>query len=330
MPLKDVVVQIDVAQPAPRVGLGTPLILAVKTGASTYQEYASLALLAADFANTTEAYKKAQAIFAQQDRPEKVAVATYEAGAIDEALDAFYNRGWHFALVANDLSADQVDAATYIAGKDFKFLAAQVSDNTEREALASKARTLIFDHDVAGEHLDAAAVGALGSLEVGSITWKFKGGFAGITGRYLQEDELTLIEEDNAMAYVFKAGKAQLSDGIDATGEFIDALHGQDFVKVDMENEVQNALQNAPKVPYDARGISLIEASATTTLQRAFGQGIIAQRADGQPDYTIQALTREQSSVQDRANRIYKGLSFQFSLAGAIHRVDPINGEILV
>lgn len=330
MPLKDVVVQIDVAQPAPRVGLGTPLILEVKTGASTYKEYTSLTLLAADFATTTDAYKKAQAIFAQKNRPEKVAVATYEAGSIDDALNAHYNRGWHFALVANDLSADQVVAADVVAGKEFKFLAVQVADNAGREALADKARTLIFDHNVEGENLDAAAVGALGSLEVGSITWKFKGDFAGITGRNLTEDELSLIEADKAMAYVFKAGKAQLSDGIDAMGEYIDAVHGQDFVKVDMENEVQNALQNAAKVPFDARGISLIEASATTTLQRAFAQGIIAQRADGQPDYTIQALSREQSDPQDRANRVYKGLSFQFALAGAIHRVDPIKGEILV
>lgn len=330
MPLQDVVVQIDVAQPAPRIGLGTPLILAEKVGASTYKEYASLTLLAADFANTTDVYKKAQAIFAQQDRPAKVAVATYETGEPAIALEQHYNRAWHFVLLANDLAADQLDVATLVAGKDFKFFAAQVSDNAGREALAGKLRTIIFDHNVVGEHLDAAAVGALGSLEVGSITWKFKGGFAGITARYLTEDELTLIEEDNAIAYVFKAGKAQLSDGIDAAGEYIDALHGQDFVKVDMENEVQNALQNAPKVPYDARGISLIEASATTTLQRAFGQGIIAQREDGQPDYTIQALTREQSSAQDRAARIYKGLSFQFALAGAIHRVDPIKGEILI
>lgn len=330
MPLQDVVVTIDVAQPAPRVGLGTPLILAVKTGASTYKEYTSLALLAADFAYTTDAYKKAQAVFAQKDRPAKVAVATYETAGLPDVLNAHYNRPWHFALIANDDAADQLAASTVVAGKDFKFLAVQVSDNAGREALANKSRTLLFDHDVADEHLDAAAVGALGSLEVGSITWKFKGGFAGITGRYLTEDQLSLVEADKAMAYVYKAGKAQLSDGIDAVGEYIDALHGQDFVKVDMENEVQNALQNAPKVPYDARGISLIEASATTTLQRAFGQGIIAQRADGQPDYTIQALTREQSDVQDRAARVYKGLSFQFALAGAIHRVDPINGEILI
>jgi len=330
MPLQDVVVQIDVSQPAPRAGLGTPLILAEKVGESTYAEYTSLALLAADFANTTDTYKKAQAIFAQQDRPEKVAVATYETGAPDAALEQHYNRAWYFVLLANDLQADQLEVANVVQAKDFKMFAAQVVDNAGREALAGKMRTILFDHDVEGENLDAAAVGALGSLPVGSITWKFKGGFAGITARYLTEDQLSLIEEDSAIAYVIKAGKAQLSDGIDAAGEYIDALHGQDFVKVDMENEVQNALQNAPKVPYDARGISLIEASATTTLQRAFGQGIIAQRADGQPDYTIQALTREQSDAQDRLARVYKGLSFQFALAGAIHRVDPIKGEILI
>lgn len=328
MPLQDVVVLIDLEQPAPRSGLGTPLILAEAVGTPTYKEYLSLTALAVDFAAGTDAYAKAETVFKQKNRPAKVAVATYEAGLAEIALESFYKRAWHFVLLANDLAADQLDVANFFAGKDFKFFAAQVSGNTAREALANKERVIIFDHNEDGEHLDAAAVGALGSLPVGSITWKFKGDFIGITPRYLTEVELAEIEADNAIAYVVKAGKAQLSEGYDATGEYIDALHGQDFVKVDMENEVQNTLQENPKVPFDARGISLISAAATTTLQRSFGQGIIAQRADGQPDYTLQALSREQVDVQDRAERVYKGLSFKFTLAGAIHRVDPIKGEI--
>lgn len=330
MPLKDVNVIIDLVKPAPKIGLGTPLILVEAVGAPAYKEYLSLEALATDYASGTAVHAKAQTILAQKNRPAKVAVASYEAGAVDAALDTFYNRAWHFALLAENKAADQLDVANLVAGKDFKFFVAQVDGNTGREALAGKKRTIIVDHDVAGEHLDAAIVGDLASLTVGSITWKFKGGFAGITARYLSEAQLVEIEADNAIAYIQKAGKAQLSEGYDATGEFIDVLHGQDFVKVDMENEVQYALQNAPKVPFDARGISLITAAATTTLQRAFGNGIIAQREDGQPSYTIQALSRDQVDAQDRAERNYKGLSFQFELAGAIHRVDPIKGEILI
>lgn len=329
MPLKDVIVDISVSSPAPRVGLGRVLILTEAVGTPTYKEYASLDALAVDFASGTPAYAKASTVFSQNNRPDVVAVATYETGAPEAALDGFYNRGWHFVLLANDLAADQLEVATLVAAKDFKFFAALVDDNTGREALKNKKRTIVFDHNVAGEHLDAAAVGSLGSLPVGSITWKFKGNFVGITPRYLTESELAEVELDNALAYVMKAGKGQLTDGIDASGEFIDALHGKDFVKVDMENEIQYALQNADKVPYDARGIGLIDGAATTTLQRAYNQGIVAQTADKMPDYTITTLPREQVDPGNRAARIYAGLSFEFALAGAINEV-RVKGQIRI
>jgi hypothetical protein len=328
MPLQDVQVTIDVQYPAPRIGLGVPLILTQVAGAATYEEYLSLAALEADYANTTDTYEKAAAIFNQPNRPEKVAVATYDTGGIATTLDDFYNRAWHFALVANDLQADQVAAANFIAAKEFKLVAVQVSGDVARTALAGLKRTIIFDHDVAGEHLDAAAVGNLGSLPVGSITWKFKE-LSGITPRYLNSDELTEIDADSANAYVVKAGQAQLSEGVLANGEYIDLIHGQDFVKADMENEIQYALQNSPKAPYDQRGINLIGAAATTTLKRAFTNGIIGLNADGLPDYAITTLSREQSDPQDRADRTYRGLSFEFGLAGAIHEV-RVQGAIKI
>lgn len=329
MALKDVTVDISVSSPAPRVGLGRVLILTEKVGTPTYKEYVSLEALAVDYADGTPTHAKAEAVFAQNNRPDVVAVATYETGAPEAALNGFYNRAWHFVLLANDLATDQLLVANLVDSKDFKFFAAKVADNTGREALADKKRTIVFDHDVAGEHLDAAAVGSLGSLPVGSITWKFKGGFVGIAPRYLTEAELAEIEADNAVAYVYKAGKGQLSDGIDASGEYIDALHGKDFVKVDMENEIQFALQNADKVPYDARGIGLINGAATTALQRAYNQGIVAQTADKTPDYTIATLSREQVDPGDRAARVYAGLSFEFGLAGAIHEA-RVKGQIRI
>lgn len=327
MALQDVKVVINLAAPAPMIGLGKPLILTEKVGTSTFKEYFSLDALAVDFAEGTDTHTKAKTIFMQANHAPSVAVATYQTGAPDSALLQYANREWHFALLTSNLSADQVKVAQFIDGLDFKFYAALVKVTANREALAPYKRTIIFDHPEAGEHLDAAAVGSLGSQPVGSITWKFKGGFAGITPRYLAEGELLEIEQDNALAYVVKAGKGQLSEGYTATGEYIDALHGKDFVKVTMENEIQTALQNAPKIPYDNRGIGLIEGAATTALQRAFTQGIIGVTEDGLADYTITALPRDEVNPSDRANRIYKGLSFRFSNAGAIHEVE-VSGQI--
>lgn len=328
MPIKDVVVNINLATPAPREGLGRLLILTEAVGSPAYKEYTSLEALAADYPEGSATYEAADAAFMQKDRPDMVSVATYETGAPEASLNAFYERAWHFVVLANNAAADQLKVATLVESKDFKLHAAQVTDNIGREALKNKKRTIVFNHAIAGERLDVAAVAALGSLPVGSITWKFKGGFAGVTAQYLVGSELAEIENDNAVAYLYKAGKAQLSDGITANGEYIDALHGKDFVKVDMENEIQYALQNADKVSYDNRGISLIASGAETTLKRSYDLGIVAETEDGLPDYTITALKRDQVDPGDRANRIYKGLSFRFANAGAIHEVE-VNGQII-
>lgn len=317
MPLTDVEVTINVASPAPKIGLGRPVIFVQKTGAAEYKEYTTLSALQVDYAVGTAVEAKAAAIFKQDHRPDKVAVATY-ATDIATSLALFYGREWHFALVASDAAADQLAAATYMNDKDFKFLAVQVKTDVDRKALASKKRTIIFDHNIADEHLDAAAIGDLGSQTVGSITWKFKS-LKGITGRYLNETEINTIDNDLAIAYIVKGGRGQLSEGWLADGSYIDDLHGQDWVKADMENEISYTLGNTPKVPYDARGIGAIEAAMTTTLQRGFNNGIIAMLDGGLPDYTVTTLPRDQVDIQDRALRVYPGGSFEYGRSGAIH-----------
>lgn len=329
MPLNDVTVSIDIKYPSPRIGLGRPLILAKKTGTATYKEYSRIDQVVGDFATSTPEYKKAKAYFEQENRADLLAIATYETDPAVTLLQ-FYKRAWHFALIANDLSADQIKAADFFntTSSKFKFGAYQVNTKIARTALKGKKRTIIFDHTIADEHLDAATLGDLASLTVGSITWKSKGEFVGITPRYLNDIEMAEIDSDKAIAYIMKSGKAQLSEGWLATGEFIDDLHGQDWVKVDMENEVQYAMQQAPKVHYDSRGISLLQAGATTTLQKAFNNGIIAQTDAGEARYTVSALSREQSDANDIVERIYRGLSFSYIPSGGIHTV-PIKGEVL-
>lgn len=326
MPLQDVVVSINIANPAPKIGLGRPVIFTQAVGDAKYAEYSTLEGLREDYPVPTTAEAKAGVIFAQTNRPDKVAVATY-ATSVDTSLTLFYNNAWHFALIAGDVPEQQLLAADFIKEKDFKFVAVQVDDNAGREAVKGKQRVLTFDHNVVGEHLDAAAIGELGSRDVGSITWKFKT-LKKVTPRYLSDTEMTAIDDDNAMAYAYKGtGKAQLTDGKLADGEWIDVVHGQDWVKADMENEVQYALEQNDKVPFDSRGISLIAAASETTLKRGFNNGIIATTDDGEPDYEINTLTRDQVDVQDRQQRIYNGLTFEFSNAGAIHEA-RIKGQI--
>ena len=91
MPLQDVKVIIDIKKPASMIGLGKPLILAEKTGAElTYKNYAEIEAVEVDFEKSTNAYKKAFAVFAQGDyRPDELAIITYDPAQTDagEAME---------------------------------------------------------------------------------------------------------------------------------------------------------------------------------------------------------------------------------------------------
>ncbi|WP_100488556.1 DUF3383 family protein [Sporolactobacillus pectinivorans] len=336
MPLQDVTVNINLVKPAALIGLGRPLILADKAGDPVYKAYSDLDSVKVDYADTTNAYKKAAAIFSQgSNRPDQIYIANYDPTSdggttpgykLVEAVNAYKEKDWEFLILADAVQADKVAVAQIVEGFGVKMLVIKVDTEADRAAFKTYDRTIVFYHPAADENPDAALVGACGSLPVGSITWKFKS-LVGITPQDFTVTEVTAIHTDGAICYITKAGVAQTSEGIVGSGEYIDVIHSKDWIKVNMENDVQTVLQNAPKVPYDNQGIGLLEGAVTNVLQTAFRNGIIAADKDDQPIFSVTALTRDEVSISDRANRIYNGLSFSFDLAGAIHTA-TITGEI--
>ncbi|MGG1483554.1 DUF3383 family protein [Peribacillus castrilensis] len=334
MPLQDVTVTIDIIKPAAYVGFGKPLILAEKAGNSTIKDYKDIVEVKVDFAEGTEAYEKAMAVFEQEHRPETLSIATYDPAGTEiitalDALEKYYDNDWVFALVAEAVVSDQIALADFVESKGYKKLAVMVSLEADRNGFKQNAydHTIVFFHPVIGEHADAALIGELGNQVVGSITWKFKT-LKGITPIEVTPEELQAIHNDGAIAYVTKAGKPQTSEGIVASGEYIDVMHGKDWIKFNMEASIQNGLANSPKVPYNNTGISLLESQATTVLQRGHSQGIIDSDDNGNPLYTVTAKPRSEMSAEDRANRKYGGLSFSYRAQDAVHESD-IKGEIL-
>jgi hypothetical protein len=335
VPLHDVTVTIDLVKPSGLVGLGKPLILAEKTGPSTIKNYSDITAVKADFAEDTNAYKKAAAILAQEHRPKELAIATYDPTGTDvnsasEAVENYFWNDWFFVLTADAEQADKLAVADFVESQKFKFYAVKTTVATERQAFKAKAYDYVIDfyHPIAGEEADAALVGELGSQTVGSITWKFKT-LTGITPIDVTTDELAAIHADGAIAYVTKAGIPQTSEGIVVSGEYIDVMHGKSWIKTNIENRIQTAFANNAKVSFDNRGISLLEGQITTVLQQAFANGIIAQDDDGKPLYTISAKSRDEIPAEERNSRVYNGLSFSFELDGAIHEAN-ITGQILV
>lgn len=341
--ITDVNVKIDIMHPQPIVGLGNPAIF-VQGSTQNYKEYTSLETLAKDFATTTTVYKKAETIWKQENKPQTIAVVTFAAdtptspeqpdsliagsGIIAAATSYFYN-DWHFALLANFVEADALALSNLIEENEFKFLVIQTATVDELTVFAGNSLTIGLVHPLE-EFLDAALIGNTASLTVGSVTWKFRHNLVGITPNTLTTSQLQAIEKANAIAYVSKAGIPQTSEGKTMSGEFIDALHGDHWVKSNIETNVQRLLSTTDKLTFDSNGIALLDTTVANVLETAFNNGIVdIVDETGVGNYSVTALGRQDLNPDDIAARNYKGLSFKYKRSGAIHTVD-VTGTIEV
>jgi len=335
MPLQDVTVTIDIKKPSALIGLGVPLILTKDENADvpTYKEYYNIEGLQEDFENTDAAYKYAAKIFGQgNNRPAKVAVATYNGDTVTaaQALEQFFYNDFYFVLLANGEQAEKIALADIVEANGVKIAVFATDSEAEVAAFSAKKydRAINFFHADLTEIPEAALVGAVGSKPVGSVTWKFKT-LAGVTPQEYSGGKLQDLHSKGAIAYVTKAGINQTSEGIVVSGEYIDVIHGKDWIRLNVEQQIQRLLSSSEKVPFTDAGIAQIESVVTNVMETAVRNGIIATDVDGLPLYKVNALSRAEVSATDRAARKYNGLSFEFELAGAIHEA-AVKGEILI
>ncbi|WP_347326796.1 DUF3383 family protein [Paenibacillus wenxiniae] len=327
--LNDVTVVIDIQRPTPKTGLGRPLIIG-SSGAATgkdYKIYYELSAVLADFANTTEVYKAAYALFNQGDNsPESIAIMLYPTGAtLVDWLPTIFAKDWYY-LVSTDRTAANIIAIADAVALDNtrQFFAASSSKTDLANYLAKKwKRTTVFYHTNIANYPDAALVGQAGSFEAGSATWKFQP-LNGIVALDMTRTELEAIHALGAITYVTKAGDDVTSEGKTVSGEYIDIVQSQDWLIMNIELAVQKLFNRASaagsKIPYDNRGIAQIEGEVRVVLKRADENEMIAHDDDGLPLYSTTFKTRSQVDPADREAREYKGGSFEFELAGAIHK----------
>ena len=326
--ITDVTVTIDIQNPQPIVGLGNPAIFVQGTVAG-YAKYESIETLKKDFSDTTSVFKKVNTIWNQSNKPRTVAVVTFEEGKIKEAVENYFYETWHFAMLADYDAADALAISNVIEEQKFKFLVVQVANVSDLAQFDENDLTIGLVHPTE-QALDAALVGNTASLPVGSVTWKGRTNLAGIKENKLTIADLNAIHEAGGIAYVNKAGIPQTSEGKTVGGEFIDALHGDHWVKSNVESKIQQLLSNTDKLTFDSNGIALLTSVVSNVMQTAFVSGIIDMIDEtGAGDYSVKSLQRADLDPVDIARRNYKGLSFTYKRSGAIHTVD-VTGTIEV
>lgn len=329
--LTDVFVTLEVQQQSVPLNLGMLAVFTpgVSMGMKTYQS--------AEDALVSESDVNVQAVasgyFAQADHATKLMVITY-VDDITTALNEYSGEGWEFAAVAGADVDDSVKSAisNFIEGQGQQFFVLNLpateetvnSAETINKQYFGNTRTIAFASGTdTGSSLNGigALIGALGNETVGSITWKFKK-LTNVDTAQLTAAQVKKLHENGIFTYVIKGENKETSEGFTIGGQFIDDLHGDDWIKGSLEKELQNLLHSTAKLSYDAKGIAQIDATITGVLMTAVENGIILTDPDTNAGkYTVTTKSRAEMSATDISGRHYNGASFEYTREGAIHDI---------
>ena len=166
---------------------------------------------------------------------------------------------------------------------------------------------------------EAALFGKMLTKKPGSATWKFKE-LASVPTYELTQGQVTNLEKKNALWYMSTADVPMTSEGKVASGEYIDVIHGLDWLKARIQNLVFTALANVDKVPYTDEGVQMVVSPLKAALEEGVKNGILAS-------YVIDFPAVADVSVTDKGKRFLPDVKFTGVLAGAIHST-KINGVV--
>lgn len=335
---RDVTVNIAVKKAARLTGLGKPVLLAKLAGPTTFKNYSEPDAVAEVFGEDTVAHKMATALLKQgETSPEVMAIITYDPDAIDDtaektaakALEKHFDDDFYF-IVADTQVVEEVKAiATVVEGEGIKIFGTTVTTQEALDALAFMKfeRTFAMYHETVGEYPEAALIGAVGSLDAGSQTYKFKN-LVGITPQVYTRAKFKGIHAKFGFIFEPNAGDNNTSEGTTLSGDFIDEVQSRDWLIINGAQAIQEVLNNSPKVPYTDSGFVILGDALRNVLNDGVTQGMISV-TDGVADYTITTVSRADTNPADRAARKYKGLKFSFGFAGAVHTVN-VAGEMII
>lgn len=191
------------------------------------------------------------------------------------------------------------------------------------QALSLDRSNVMYSTDQAN-YPEAAWIGDGAPHDAGSRTWKFKN-LVGITPDQFTDSELVNMKAKNANFYETVAGQNVItSEAVVAGGEFIDVIRGSDELQVRIAEDIFTQLINAEKIPFTTDGISAIEATLRSRLQRSVNSGFLSNDPDA---ITVVVPKLADIDPADKAVRFLDGLEFSAVLAGAVHKVQ-IDGTL--
>ena len=192
-------------------------------------------------------------------------------------------------------------------------------------------------HDDAANFHEAAWSGEGFAADIGSITWKWLTP-SGVAAANYSLPQLQAIRAGNCQTFAERSGVIYSDEGITTGGEFLDVIMSRDYIKARLGEAIFGLLIRSKKVPFDDTGGMMIESVMRDVFRQAGKDGIIAKAVseedkeksdEGDYMYTVTVPQRSDVPDNDRAARKWSGITFSFTIAGAVHRVD-IEGTITI
>lgn len=305
-------------------GFGTILIL------STEQEqvvkiYKDITTVVDDFATSTETYKLASDLFGQG--VDEILIAgkdsiigtdlVTELNGITKVNDNF------FGLVCTDNSSTVITALSNWINTQQKVYAVTSQDLTITN---TSDQTLIAYHPT--DNLAEKCLAYMLTREIGSVDLDGKA-VPNISSSEIDATEYAALKDNNINVCIEKFGNLVIDGGDMASGEKVDIILSEFWIKIRMEEDLAALKVNTTKIPYTDSGIALLIDVANTRLKLATRQGIIALDADGVAEYEVTYLPVNEVPTNDRANRKYDYVKWTARLAGSI-RTGVIQGVLTI
>ena len=314
-------------------GFGLPLVLATSK-ALAYKVYTDISEVPVDFAVGTKEYKLLNRMFAQRPAPAEIAVygvnyTSTDAESLVTALnELLLTKNDFYYLVSPEQGLEEIIALAEWTSTQDKIYAASTDSEDVYEALKGLYDNVyLLVHDQPEYYPAEGLVSMLASQVIGSYIWTFKT-INGVPPVAYDAKKIRDIEANNANTYIQESGVNITSGSKSTSGEYIDIIQGQHFIKAKIAENVFGALVRNKKVPYTSAGIALIAAEVDKGLDLSARNGVISDEG-GEFQYAIDIPNIEDIPTNNKANRLLPDIPWTAKVGNGIEKVN-INGVLSI
>jgi hypothetical protein len=261
-------------------------------------------------------------------------VAGTTVADLNAVLGSIYEPQFYAILWDRVSEAEAAAAAAVVEAIDkimlFDTSDSEAVDGGDTDDIGSTLRALAYKNsagfylsNATGAHQMARLAGRRLPDDPGSENWAHVN-LSGMAADELLSGQKTALTNKNLTHYVDDAGSGRTHWGNVADGNFIDVIRLKHWTKARMAENVVGKLQAAKKVPYTDAGIAIIVAA----VRAVWAAGVRAGGYDGSREPLITFPLAAEVDAAQKAERNLPDIRWQFYLAGAINKVQPITGTI--